>query len=210
MACPGSGRPYEPASGSGRACPPPGWVRRVDHPGTVLAACTSRPSTPPVQRARRLRGRSVSFRVRRDAVRPVPEVCGSEVWSAGKVRAYRHLAKLDVFDYYLGLLVVWSLLAPADRLGGTVLGFLVLFLLGEVFVVVAMVALDDLTGYRDGSDATNYGPDAPARKRARKPLVAGSLTETEVLRFAWLTAVVGGLLWTVAVLAAPHRPGWAV
>ncbi len=143
-------------------------------------------------------------------MRPVPEVYGSEVWSAGKVRAYRHLAKLDVFDYYLGLLVVWSLLAPADRLGGTVLGFLVLFLLGEVFVVVAMVALDDLTGYRDGSDATNYGPDAPARKRARKPLVAGSLTETEVLRFAWLTAVVGGLLWTVAVLAAPHRPGWAV
>jgi hypothetical protein len=37
-----------------------------------------------------------------------------------------------------------------------------------------VVALDDLTGYRDGSDITNYSPDKPLRRLARKPLVAGS------------------------------------
>lgn len=130
--------------------------------------------------------------------------------ATGKARAYVRLAKLDVIDYYLGLLVVWTLLPPADRFGGAAPGVLGLFLLGEVLVVAAMVALDDLTGYRDGSDVTNYGPDAPVRRRARKPLVAGTLREVEVLRFAWLTAVAGGLVWTVAVLLAPHRPGWAV
>jgi 1,4-dihydroxy-2-naphthoate octaprenyltransferase len=128
----------------------------------------------------------------------------------GRARAYARLAKLDIVDYYLGLLVVWTLLPPAARLDGSVLRVLGLFLLGEVLVVAAMVALDDVTGYRDGSDAANYGPDVPARKRARKPLLSGALTEAEALRFALLVAVAGALAWAAAVLLAPHRPGWAV
>jgi 1,4-dihydroxy-2-naphthoate octaprenyltransferase len=126
------------------------------------------------------------------------------------VRAYVRLAKLDIVDYYLGVLVVGTLLPAALRLDGGVLATSGLFLLGEVFVIAAMVALDDLTGFRDGSDIANYSPDDPQRRRYRKPLVAGTLTEAQVLRFAWVTGIVGALLWTAAIATAPHAPLWTV
>ncbi|MGH3814714.1 MAG: UbiA family prenyltransferase [Pseudonocardiaceae bacterium] len=127
-----------------------------------------------------------------------------------KVRAYARLAKLDIFDYYLGLLVVWSLLPAADRLDARSLLMLAVFLVGEVCVVAAAVAFDDVTGYRDGSDAANYGPDAPARKLRRKPLLTGALSPSEAMRFGWAMAVVAALAFTVSVLIAPHRPAWAI
>ncbi|MFE9748099.1 UbiA family prenyltransferase [Saccharothrix saharensis] len=132
------------------------------------------------------------------------------VVTPGSTGAYVKLAKLDIVDYYLGVLVVWALLAPALRPDLDVLATLGVFLVGEVFVIVAMVALDDLTGYRDGSDAANYAPDAPARKLNRKPLVAGTLTEPQVLRFALVTAAVGAAVWLGALAVAPHRPLWTV
>ncbi|WP_414944512.1 UbiA family prenyltransferase [Amycolatopsis sp. cmx-11-32] len=125
-------------------------------------------------------------------------------------KAYFRLAKLDIVDYYLGVAVVWTLLAPMSRFDPGVLLAIGVFLLGEVFVIAAMVALDDLTGYRDGSDITNYSPDDPQRKRYRKPLVAGTLGEAQVLRFAWVTAVIGAALWLTAIMLAPHRPAWTV
>ncbi|MEV6717874.1 UbiA family prenyltransferase [Lentzea sp. NPDC051208] len=124
--------------------------------------------------------------------------------------AYFRLAKLDILDYYLGVVVVWTLLVPALRFDAGVLTTTGVFLLGEVFVIAAMVALDDLTGYRDGSDVTNYSPDDLARRRYRKPLVAGTLTEDQVLRFAWVTGVIGALLWLAAIAIAPHTPLWTL
>ncbi len=138
----------------------------------------------------------------------VTETVPYRSWS--RVHAYVRLAKLDVFDYYLGLLVVFSALAPAERFEPRALATLLIFLLGEVFVVAAMVAFDDLTGYLDGSDVTNYGPDAPARRLARKPLVAGTLNPREVRRFGWVTCVIGAALWSSAAIVAPHRPVWAL
>lgn len=128
-----------------------------------------------------------------------------------KLASYARLAKLDVFDYYLGLLVVLSAaLLPLTSFDPAVLPSLLVFGLGEVFVVAAMVSLDDLTGYRDGSDIANYGPDAPLRKKLRKPLVAGRLTEPEALRFAAITGFAGAALWTTAILLSPHAPMWTV
>ncbi|AHH95188.1 UbiA family prenyltransferase [Kutzneria albida] len=124
--------------------------------------------------------------------------------------AYLRLAKLDIFDYYLSPLLVWALLAPALRLDPQILVVLLVFLLGEVLVMVTMVALDDLTGYRDGSDIANYAPDDRRRRLARKPLVAGTLTEQQVLRFAWITGVLGAVLWIAATVIAPHTPLWTV
>ena len=123
-------------------------------------------------------------------------------------RSYARLGKLDVYDYYLGMLVVAAAVLPTEGLAA--LPVLALFLVGEVCTVVAMVALDDVTGYRDGSDTANYGPNDPLRKKLRKPLVAGTLTEPQALRFAGWTALAGGLLWTAAVAIAPHRPLWTV
>jgi 1,4-dihydroxy-2-naphthoate octaprenyltransferase len=129
---------------------------------------------------------------------------------AGTALAYARLAKLDVFDYYLGLLIVWSLLPPAARTDGRALATLVVFGLGEVALLAALVAFDDVTGFRDGSDGVNYGPDAPARRLARKPLLAGTLTQAQAIRFGWACTTAAVLLWTVALLLAPHRPMWAV
>ncbi|MBO2465597.1 UbiA family prenyltransferase [Actinomadura violacea] len=128
----------------------------------------------------------------------------------GDLAAYARLAKLDIYDYYLGLLVVWALLASAVRWKPQTLGLLALTLVAEVVVVAAMVGFDDVTGYRDGSDAANYGSDAARRRLARKPLVAGTLTEAQALRFSWAATVLGSALWAAVVALAPHRPVWAV
>ncbi len=128
----------------------------------------------------------------------------------GTLAAYARLAKLDIYDYYIGLPLVLAMLAPALRWEPGTLGLLLLILLAEVAVVAAMVAFDDVTGYRDGSDAANYGSDAARRRLARKPLVAGTLTEPQALRFAWAATAVSALLWGLVVLVAPHQPAWAV
>ncbi|MFC9087363.1 UbiA family prenyltransferase [Nocardiopsis dassonvillei] len=128
----------------------------------------------------------------------------------GTPAAYARLAKLDIYDYYIGLPLVLAMLAPALRWEPGTLGLLLLILLAEVAVVAAMVAFDDVTGYRDGSDAANYGSDAARRRLARKPLVAGTLTEPQALRFAWAATAASALLWGLVVLVAPHRPAWAV
>src|SRR5690606_11682151 len=128
----------------------------------------------------------------------------------GTLAAYARLAKLDIYDYYIGLPLVWAMLLPAVRWEPATLGLLALILIAEVAVVAAMVACDDVTGYRDGSDAANYGSDAARRRLARKPLVAGTLTEAQALRFARAATALSVLLWALVLLAAPHRPWWAV
>jgi 1,4-dihydroxy-2-naphthoate octaprenyltransferase len=87
-----------------------------------------------------------------------------------RLPAYARLAKLGMVDYYLSLIVVWSLL-PAAGVGidGSSWATLIAFLLGAVGLVAAAVAFDDVAGYRDGSDAANYGADAPVRRCADSP-----------------------------------------
>lgn len=128
-----------------------------------------------------------------------------------RMRAYARLAKLDVLDYYLSVPLVAALALPAAGPGaGRAAAVLGLFLLGELALVAGMVAFDDVTGFRDGSDAANYGPDVPARRLARKPLVAGTLTERQAIRFAWVCVAAAAALWSATVALAPHRPLWAV
>ena len=126
-----------------------------------------------------------------------------------RARSYARLGKLDVYDYYLSVLVATSAVLVSDVDLRTA-PMLVLFLLGEIATVVALVAFDDVTGYRDGSDIANYGPDDPLRKKLRKPLVAGTLTEAQALRFGWATAGAGALLWAGSLALAPHAPLWTV
>jgi 1,4-dihydroxy-2-naphthoate octaprenyltransferase len=128
-----------------------------------------------------------------------------------KLVSYARLAKLDVFDYYLSLLVVLSaVLLPLGDFDPAVLVTLGVFGVGTVFMTAAMVAFDDLTGYRDGSDVANYRANPTLRRARRKPLVAGTLTEREVVRFGWLTAVVGAAILAAAVLTAPYAPQWTI
>ncbi|MBQ1093374.1 UbiA family prenyltransferase [Streptomyces sp. B93] len=123
--------------------------------------------------------------------------------------AYAKLAKLSFYDYYLCVLVVLALLPTAAWDEPRTWWVLVLFDLGWVGIVAATVSLDDVTGVRDGSDARNYDPRESLRARDRKPLLDGRLTLRQALRFGWLCAGAGALLWGLAAVVAPHHPWWA-
>ncbi len=127
----------------------------------------------------------------------------------GRLRLYARLGKLDVYDYYLGTFIVLAaVLLPAGALTARTGALLGVFLIAQVCLLMALVAFDDVTGFRDGSDITNYGPDHPLRNVQRKPLVAGTLTVPQALRFAWSCALAALLLFAVTHALAPHRPTW--
>ncbi|MGF1428820.1 UbiA family prenyltransferase [Kitasatospora sp. LaBMicrA B282] len=125
-------------------------------------------------------------------------------------RAYARLAKLDIYDYYLATPLLLAMLLPAGRLTADGWAVALLLLVGGVAMFAGLCSFDDITGYRDGSDAANYGPDAPARRLARKPLIAGTLGEAQAHRFAWAATAGQFGCWGLALLVAPHRPWWAV
>ncbi|WP_037709625.1 UbiA family prenyltransferase [Streptomyces griseus] len=127
----------------------------------------------------------------------------------GRLTTYARLGKLDVYDYYLGTFIALSaVVLPLGPLTGRTAALFGVFLVGQVFLLMAMTAFDDVTGFRDGSDITNYGPDHPLRNVRRKPLVSGALTVPEALRFAWASAVLAALLFAVTAALAPYRPAW--
>ncbi|TCO59782.1 UbiA family prenyltransferase [Actinocrispum wychmicini] len=125
--------------------------------------------------------------------------------SGERLRAYVKLAKLSFWDYYTCIFVVFTLLAPVVQKDPRIWLVLVLFNLGWVGVVAATVAFDDVTGFRDGSDARNYAPSQSAlRARDRKPLLDGRLTVTQALRFGWACTLAGLGLWAIAFAIAPY------
>jgi len=145
--------------------------------------------------------------------RPVPAgaAAARDVQRHGRLWAYSKLAKLAFFDYYLSALVVWTLLPPDLRGDGRAVLVLLLCTLGWLGTVAATVAFDDVTGYRDGSDARNYDPGQEAlRDRGRKPLLDGHLSVTAAVRFGWAAVGLAAVALGAAVLTAPHRPLWAV
>lgn len=148
----------------------------------------------------------------RSAARPTGASTGRVTGAVrfGRVRAYVRLAKLDILDYYLSLPIAWAMLAPSQRFEFRELAALGLFGVGELALVAALVAFDDVTGLRDGSDHANYGGDHPKRPLRRKPLIAGTLRESEAIRFGWITAACAALAWAGAVALAPHRPTWTL
>ncbi|GGK12026.1 hypothetical protein GCM10011583_50130 [Streptomyces camponoticapitis] len=127
--------------------------------------------------------------------------------------AYARLAKFEfVLDYYLSMLVLWTALAGGARFAPDTFTTLLLFLLGEIGVISAVMALDDVNGIKDGSDRANYlgAGGTPLRPLARKPLLTGALTVPQATRFGYLSLVWGAVLWTASAVAAPERPLWAL
>ncbi len=127
------------------------------------------------------------------------------------VRAYAHLANLYFLDYNLGYLLVATLLPAAIVPDGGTWAILALIVVGYFLVHCAVIAFDDVTGFRDGTDAKNYRDNPSALRRLRwKPLVTGELELPQALRFAWTCAVVGLALLVGGLLAAPHHPLWLI
>jgi 1,4-dihydroxy-2-naphthoate octaprenyltransferase len=118
------------------------------------------------------------------------------------LKPLRKVAKFTVVQHYFGIPLAATLLPAAVLLSWRTFAVLALCLLCLAGVVAATTALDDLTGYRDGSDALNYG--AAGRGSRTKPLLQGGVTERSVLVFA-LTCEVIALLAGFGAIAVAQR-----
>ena len=126
--------------------------------------------------------------------------------TGSRLAAYARLAKLDFPDFYLSVPLAMTLVHPSARFDSATLRVALLCLLGEVTIIGALVALDDVQGEADGSDRANYGGSGPLRKQARKPLLHGTLDPRSAKRFALVTGLIGLMLCVAVVLVAPYRP----
>ncbi|MER5772603.1 UbiA family prenyltransferase [Streptomyces sp. NPDC001985] len=126
---------------------------------------------------------------------------------------YARLVKFQfVLDFFLALVIVWTGMEPADRFDGAVLVTILLFALGKVGVLSAVMTLDDVTGVKDGSDTANYLEDGNTELRPlkRKPLLTGDLTVEQAQRFGYAALAWGAVWWAIATLQAAHTPLWAL
>jgi len=121
--------------------------------------------------------------------------------------ALGQLGKVKLVEIWLGPLLAAS--AAIGRGAGTgrtaVLGLLFVAVVG--FTMCASHALDDVTGFLDGSDRRNY---APERRRSQvKPLVQGTLTPSQARVFAAVSvALAAGLVLIFFLISA--APGWVL
>lgn len=108
-------------------------------------------------------------------------------------RGLLRLSKVRVFQHYFGLALAWLMLSPAalDRPGAT--AAMLWLLLGSVAIVACACAADDITGYRNGSDAMNYQAGETLRDIRSKPLLSGAVTERQALVFALASGAVAVL-----------------
>ncbi|MCM6778684.1 UbiA family prenyltransferase [Nocardia sp. CDC159] len=127
------------------------------------------------------------------------------------VRAYGRLANLYFLDYNLAYPMVATLLPAAVLREGRTWAAFALMIVGYFLLHCAVIAFDDITGFRDGSDAKNYRDNPSALRRAHwKPLVTGELNLAQALRFSWTCVVAGFVLLVTGLLVAPYHPLWLI
>lgn len=100
------------------------------------------------------------------------------------------LSKISVYQHYYGLVLAWLMIPAAAVHRPGVTAAMLLFLLSQVGVVTCTCAADDLTGYRNGSDAANYTPGDLGRDYRSKPLLSGALTERDAVMFRTISGTV--------------------
>lgn len=109
----------------------------------------------------------------------------------GRASAYVRLGKLQVWQHWWAIPIVWSLLSPSMALTPRAVAILALVLLSMMGLMAATMAFDDVSGFRDGTDARNYLASNKVRNIRRKPLLTGELSEAQALRFAYAAALFG-------------------
>ncbi|HEX3786188.1 MAG TPA: UbiA family prenyltransferase [Pseudonocardiaceae bacterium] len=130
----------------------------------------------------------------------------------GKLKGFVQLAKLRVYYHAYEWLIAALLLNMQGIRPPGAIASLILFLVAMFAVQAAACAVDDIIGFRDGSDVENYRQNdllPQPRKLLPKPLLTGALTERESMVFAAVAAVtatiaaVGSLLVVDAPAASP-------
>jgi 1,4-dihydroxy-2-naphthoate polyprenyltransferase len=131
-------------------------------------------------------------------------------WVSARALPYLRLGNLLIPTNYLGAALWWSLLPEDVAGGGRAQSLLVISLLAFLAVFASASALDDLAGYRDGSDGANYAEEGPGGRRPRtgKPLVVGALTEGQAERFARTALVAAVCLFAGGWWVAGSPPLW--
>jgi 1,4-dihydroxy-2-naphthoate polyprenyltransferase len=126
-------------------------------------------------------------------------------WST-RVAGYVQLAKLRVYQHlYEWLLLALLLDLESVHPPGTTLA-LALVLVTMVAVQATACSIDDIIGFRDGSDAENYRANALLATPAKllpKPLLTGLLTERQAIGFA-AVAVTTTVVAALGAVAAIH------
>lgn len=123
-----------------------------------------------------------------------------------KVRALLDLGKLGLVDLWLGFFAGASLLGTGLLASPRSPAILALCLLFGVLVIALTCSLDDITGARDGVDRACHG-GAP-RWGVRKPLLDGSVTERQALRFSAVLAAGAAASLAGALALAWPLPAW--
>lgn len=109
------------------------------------------------------------------------------------------LGKMTVFQHYYGPVLIYVYLANTSQIGWQHLGPVILATISVALIVSATSSLDDLVGYRNGSDAVNYRPDS-IRDINRKPLLTGAVTEPQVKVFAVFSTIGSAVAMVAAML----------
>jgi 1,4-dihydroxy-2-naphthoate octaprenyltransferase len=114
------------------------------------------------------------------------------------------------YENWLGTPMWWSLLPAGLAADGRTLLLVALTLLAYASMVAAMGTLDDVQGYRDGSDLANYQRSDPSglRPLTRKPLLLGWVTARQAQAYARLAMVTCAVVATSAWLVSTAAPGW--
>src|SRR5262245_38811556 len=119
--------------------------------------------------------------VRRARAGTVPAPAATALGSPWRlrVRAYVRMGRTIRYENFLGTPLWWCLLPAGLATAARTLVLVPLTLLAYGAMVAVTGTLDDVQGYRDGSDLANYARSDPTGKRpmTRKPLLLGWATE---------------------------------
>jgi 1,4-dihydroxy-2-naphthoate octaprenyltransferase len=125
-------------------------------------------------------------------------------------QAYFRMGRTIRYENWLGTPLWWTALAAATATSRTTLAVIPLTLLTYMALVATGGTLDDVQGWRDGSDMINYRRSDPTglRPLTRKPLLLGWVTEAQAIRYAAGMAAVTLMALVAAWVIAGGRPLW--
>jgi 1,4-dihydroxy-2-naphthoate polyprenyltransferase len=127
-----------------------------------------------------------------------------------QLNAYFRMGRTIRWENWLGTLIWWTLVDGDRAFEPRTLGLLAVTLLAYVAMVATAGTMDDVTGYRDGTDWINYRNSDPTglRPMTRKPLLLGWCTEAQAVAYARAAAVVCLAAVVVSWLGAGREPWW--
>jgi 1,4-dihydroxy-2-naphthoate polyprenyltransferase len=122
------------------------------------------------------------------------------------LRLYYRLGNFNIYQHAFGGLIALTALGLQQPRNWTVC---LLAVLSFQFIVSCTCTLDDLTGFRNGSDARNYlGANGDfVRDPANKPLLSGALTERDAVSWAAFSMIAALAIGGTGLVLSPYP--WA-